>query len=141
VHTVWLLKCLMPASAAHRHHHHNVTQRPRPGCRYWINTLSTSPLISNREFLAGQISDIAEKLEQAEGQLQGGRGARFLPGDKKKEEGQLLKICRDCGKVRSPIHACVLRGSEPKHASRPVGLQSCISGGVRVQHVASPLCT
>jgi COP9 signalosome complex subunit 5 len=32
--------------------------------KYWVNTLSTSPLIANREFAAGQISDVAEKLEQ-----------------------------------------------------------------------------
>lgn len=32
--------------------------------KYWVNTLSTSPLIANREFAAGQIADIAEKLEQ-----------------------------------------------------------------------------
>lgn len=37
--------------------------------RYWVNTLSASPLISNRDFAAGQIRDIAEKLEQAEAQL------------------------------------------------------------------------
>ena len=43
--------------------------------RYWVNTLSASPLISNRDFAAGQISDIAEKLEQAEGQL--AHGARM----------------------------------------------------------------
>jgi COP9 signalosome complex subunit 5 len=32
--------------------------------KYWVNTLSASPLIANREFAAGQIADIAEKLEQ-----------------------------------------------------------------------------
>eukprot|EP00879_Flechtneria_rotunda_P020130 GHRR01021170.1.p2 GENE.GHRR01021170.1~~GHRR01021170.1.p2 ORF type:complete len:123 (+),score=45.98 GHRR01021170.1:1208-1576(+) len=32
--------------------------------KYWVNTLSTSPLIANREFAAGQVADIAEKLEQ-----------------------------------------------------------------------------
>lgn len=35
--------------------------------KYWVNTLSTSPLIANREFAAGQIADIAEKLEQVNG--------------------------------------------------------------------------
>lgn len=43
--------------------------------KYWVNTLSASPLISNREFSTGQIGDIAEKLEQAEGQLS--HGARM----------------------------------------------------------------
>jgi hypothetical protein len=40
--------------------------------KYWVNTLSTSPLIANREFAAGQIADIAEKLEQV--RLSGGVG-------------------------------------------------------------------
>lgn len=37
--------------------------------KYWVNTLSSSPLISNREFISGQISDVAEKIEQAENQV------------------------------------------------------------------------
>lgn len=32
--------------------------------KYWVNTLSSSPLLANREFAAGQIADIADKLEQ-----------------------------------------------------------------------------
>ncbi|KAF8060097.1 CSN5 [Scenedesmus sp. PABB004] len=39
---------------------------------------AASPLLANREFAAGQIVDIAEKLEQADGQLaQGARLGRF----------------------------------------------------------------
>jgi COP9 signalosome complex subunit 5 len=38
--------------------------------KYWVNTLSASPLIANREFAAGQIADIAEKLEQVSTGLQ-----------------------------------------------------------------------
>lgn len=37
--------------------------------KYWVNTLSSSPLIANRDFISGQISDIAEKIEQAENQV------------------------------------------------------------------------
>lgn len=43
--------------------------------KYWVNTLSASPLLSNREFAAGQIADVAEKLEQAEAGL--GHGAQM----------------------------------------------------------------
>jgi len=68
--------------------------------KYWVNTLSASPLISNREFAAGQIADIAEKLEQAEGQLgHGSRMGRYMMSDKKKDEGALSKICRDTSKL------------------------------------------
>ncbi|KAF6258441.1 JAB1/Mov34/MPN/PAD-1 ubiquitin protease-domain-containing protein [Scenedesmus sp. NREL 46B-D3] len=69
--------------------------------KYWVNTLSASPLIANREFAAGQIADIAEKLEQADSQLaQGARLGRYSSADRKKgEEGPLLKICRDTTKL------------------------------------------
>ncbi|KAE8735927.1 COP9 signalosome complex subunit 5 [Hibiscus syriacus] len=36
--------------------------------KYWVNTLSSSPLLGNGDYVAGQISDLAEKLEQAENQ-------------------------------------------------------------------------
>jgi Cop9 signalosome subunit 5 C-terminal domain len=32
--------------------------------KYWVTTLATSPLLANRDFAAGQIADVAEKLEQ-----------------------------------------------------------------------------
>ena len=37
--------------------------------KYWIGTLSSSPLLSNLPFMAAQIKDLAEKIEVAEGQL------------------------------------------------------------------------
>jgi len=78
--------------------------------KYWVNTLSSNSVISNRDYTAGQISDLAEKLEQAETQLShsGRMGNYFLPtssssssssGDKKKEESQLAKLTRDSSKV------------------------------------------
>ena len=42
--------------------------------KYWVNTLSSSPLVGNRDFISGQVADLADKLEQAEGQL-GGHGS------------------------------------------------------------------
>ncbi|KAE8731638.1 COP9 signalosome complex subunit 5 [Hibiscus syriacus] len=33
--------------------------------KYWVNTLSSSPILANGDCVAGQISDLAEKLEQA----------------------------------------------------------------------------
>ncbi|GAX77055.1 hypothetical protein CEUSTIGMA_g4501.t1 [Chlamydomonas eustigma] len=71
--------------------------------KYWVNTLSASPLISNREFAAGCISDIADKLEQAESSMGSGSkmGRAFPPSaaGKKKEDGALAKICRDTSKL------------------------------------------
>ncbi|KAJ6406064.1 hypothetical protein OIU84_009732 [Salix udensis] len=37
--------------------------------KYWVNTLSSSPLLGNGDYVAGQLCDLAEKLEHAENQL------------------------------------------------------------------------
>jgi COP9 signalosome complex subunit 5 len=70
--------------------------------KYWVNTLSSSPLLANRDYVAGQVSDLAEKLEQAETQLahSGRIGGFFMPPQRKKEEeSQLAKITRDSSKI------------------------------------------
>ncbi|RWR75296.1 COP9 signalosome complex subunit 5b-like protein [Cinnamomum micranthum f. kanehirae] len=69
--------------------------------KYWVNTLSSSPLLANRDYVAGQISDLAEKLEQAENQLSHSRMGSFLvaPQRKKEEESQVAKITRDSLKI------------------------------------------
>ncbi|KXZ43921.1 hypothetical protein GPECTOR_77g19 [Gonium pectorale] len=87
--------------------------------KYWVSTLSASPLLANRDFAAGQTADVAEKLEQAEaGLTHGGRMGRYVPsisgGDKKKsgsgsgsaaggsgagDESALGRICRDTSKL------------------------------------------
>ncbi|KAJ6792906.1 COP9 signalosome complex subunit 5b-like isoform X2 [Iris pallida] len=69
--------------------------------KYWVNTLSSSPLLGNRDYVAGQISDLAEKLEQAENQLAHTRLGSFLTTSqrKKEEESQLAKITRDSSKI------------------------------------------
>ncbi|KAL3745723.1 hypothetical protein ACJRO7_014787 [Eucalyptus globulus] len=69
--------------------------------KYWVNTLSSSPLLGNGDYVAGQISDLAEKLEQAENQLAHTRfGPLIAPPQRKKEEdSQLTKITRDSAKI------------------------------------------
>jgi COP9 signalosome complex subunit 5 len=64
--------------------------------KYWVNTLSSSAVFTNRDYIGGAINDLSEKLEQAESQLahSGRLGGYFVP-DKKKEESQLTKIARD----------------------------------------------
>jgi len=68
--------------------------------KYWVNALSSNPLYTNRDYTGGQISDLAEKLEQAETQLahSGRMGGFFIP-EKKKEDSQLSKITKDSSKV------------------------------------------
>jgi len=68
--------------------------------KYWVNTLSSNALLTNRDYTAGQISDLSEKLEQAETALahSGRMGGYFMP-DRKKEESQLSKLTKDSTKV------------------------------------------
>eukprot|EP01121_Diplochlamys_sp_Union-15-3_P004424 TRINITY_DN1455_c0_g1_i1.p1 TRINITY_DN1455_c0_g1~~TRINITY_DN1455_c0_g1_i1.p1 ORF type:complete len:337 (+),score=69.38 TRINITY_DN1455_c0_g1_i1:105-1115(+) len=68
--------------------------------KYWVNTLSSTPMLVNRDYTAGAISDLSEKLEQAENQLSHSNrmGGMFLP-DKKKEESQLSKLTKDSAKT------------------------------------------
>jgi COP9 signalosome complex subunit 5 len=79
--------------------------------KYWVNTLSSSPLVGNRAFVAGQVADLADKLEQADaaahhggggggmsGGLGGGRGRRAGGGGGAgggAEDGPLAKVTRD----------------------------------------------
>ncbi|CAI7788033.1 unnamed protein product [Closterium sp. NIES-54] len=70
--------------------------------KYWVNTLSSSQLLANRDYVAGQISDLAEKLEQAEGQLaHSGRIGGFLmpPQRRKEEESPLSRSTRDSTRI------------------------------------------
>ncbi|OWM75600.1 hypothetical protein CDL15_Pgr021765 [Punica granatum] len=69
--------------------------------KYWVNTLSSSSLLGNGDYVAGQISDLAEKLEQAENQLAHSRfGPLMAPPQRKKEDdSQLAKITRDSAKI------------------------------------------
>jgi COP9 signalosome complex subunit 5 len=68
--------------------------------KYWVNTLSSSPLQTNRTFIAGQISDLAEKMEHAETQVgQVGRLIGGAAGSRKNEESRLLRIACDSTKV------------------------------------------
>jgi len=64
--------------------------------KYWVNTLSSSPILANKEYTARQIQDLSNKLDQVEGQLaHSGRMGGFMFPEKKKEESQLAKITKD----------------------------------------------
>jgi len=75
--------------------------------KYWIATLSASPLLSNAPYISAQMKDLADKLESAEGGLShfgrgGGGGAGYMMGAErsaKKDDSQLKKIVRDSSKV------------------------------------------
>ncbi|KAG0333234.1 COP9 signalosome complex subunit 5 [Podila humilis] len=81
--------------------------------KYWVNTLSQSPLLSNRDYAARQMSDLAEKLQMTASVAMrpgggsfggmggtGGSSSGFGKDKKKnKDESQLSKITRDSNKI------------------------------------------
>ncbi|KAL5514316.1 hypothetical protein ACEPAG_2404 [Sanghuangporus baumii] len=79
--------------------------------KYWVNTLSTSPLISNRAYAASQLNDLAEKLKRVQPTVANTRPSiPKLQGKedkekgkqqegKKKEDSELLKSTRDSAKL------------------------------------------
>jgi len=68
--------------------------------KYWVNTLSSSPLLHSKDFSAKRFNDLAEKLEKAEGKLSHSRvGAYFLRDKKKDEESQLTKVTKDSSRA------------------------------------------
>ncbi|KAG1705078.1 COP9 signalosome complex subunit 5 [Nymphon striatum] len=66
--------------------------------KYWVNTLSSSSLITNADYTTCQVFDLSDKLEQADSQL--GRMG-YMSGDpgEKKTEDKLLKATKDCCKT------------------------------------------
>lgn len=67
--------------------------------KYWVNTLSSNTLVTNRDYTSGQISDLADKLEQAESQLAQSSRMGSFGSEKKKEDSALTKLTRDSTKV------------------------------------------
>ncbi|KAL0571024.1 COP9 signalosome catalytic subunit rri1 [Marasmius crinis-equi] len=78
--------------------------------KYWANTLSQSPLISNRAYAVSQLSDLHQKLSKAATAVPSTRAT--LPSlpekenssktekeEKKKEESQLAKSVKDSAKI------------------------------------------
>jgi len=56
--------------------------------------------MQNRDYFAGAIHDLSEKLEQVESQLaHSGRMSSFFGSEKKKEESQLTKLTKDSAKL------------------------------------------
>lgn len=73
--------------------------------KYWVNTLSSSSLITNADYTTGQVFDLSDKLEQSEAQL--GRGGFILGMDshEKKSEDKLVKATKDgCKTTMESIH-------------------------------------
>ncbi|XP_056634443.1 COP9 signalosome complex subunit 5 isoform X2 [Diorhabda carinulata] len=61
--------------------------------KYWVNTLSSSSLLTNADYTTGQIFDLSEKLEQSEAAI----------GGEKRTEDKLLKATKDSCKTTIEI--------------------------------------
>ena len=63
--------------------------------KYWVQTLSSSSIVANRDYITANIVDVSEKVDQVEtvsGRMRGGIAER-------KEESQLQKVSRDAEKT------------------------------------------
>lgn len=68
--------------------------------KYWVSTMSSSPILANAGFVSGQLMDLANKLQEAGGKMGGSRSAgSYTMPEKKKEETPLAKCCRDGQKI------------------------------------------
>jgi len=80
--------------------------------KYWVNTLSSSSLITNADYLTGQINDLSDKLEQADTSLS---RTFFEPVDRSKVENKLVKATKDSNKATIEI-LCGLMSQTVKEA-------------------------
>lgn len=76
--------------------------------KYWVSTLSQSPLFTNREYSNKQILDLSQKIRNAEKGVQANSrsGSNRLGG----KDMQLEKIVRDCNKITSEEVTGLLAG-------------------------------
>ncbi|CAO3608883.1 unnamed protein product [Cunninghamella echinulata] len=66
--------------------------------KYWIHTLSQSPLITNREYTVRQMSDLTQKISQTNYGMIGRMGGYH--GDRKKnDQSELSKVTKDSSKI------------------------------------------
>ncbi|KAI8825263.1 JAB1/Mov34/MPN/PAD-1 ubiquitin protease-domain-containing protein [Fimicolochytrium jonesii] len=67
--------------------------------KYWVNTLSSSPLIMNREYTARRVLDLAEKIDQAEAAVgQSSRIGQFMER-KRGEQSAVAKVAKDSSNI------------------------------------------
>jgi len=94
--------------------------------KYWVNTLSSTSLLTNADYTTGQIFDLSEKLEQSESSL--GRPSYLLPGvdpHERKTEDKLSKATKDsCKTTIEVIHGLMTQIVK----NRVFNQVSCMSG-------------
>ncbi|KAI8079888.1 JAB1/Mov34/MPN/PAD-1 ubiquitin protease-domain-containing protein [Halteromyces radiatus] len=78
--------------------------------KYWVHTLSQSPLLTNREYAIRQMADLTQKLEQTNYGMLGRMGGYY--GDRKKNDrSQLSKVTKDSSKITTEaMHGLISQG-------------------------------
>ena len=66
--------------------------------KYWVSTLSTSTLLTNQDYMTGQISDLAKKLESAKSSLSKSHQSVMII-EKQNNDDKLGKAFQDCQKL------------------------------------------
>nr|POE89234.1 cop9 signalosome complex subunit 5 [Quercus suber] len=69
--------------------------------KYWVQTLSSSPLFTNREYVTKQIDDLAGKTKQVHEQQSGRGGMPPMPVKSRKGEEQMAKLVKAAEKIAS----------------------------------------
>ena len=67
--------------------------------KYWVSTLSSSSLLTNAEYMTGQVVDLSNKLEQAETQLNRTGAVYVVDTSDRKAEDKLTKASKDSKKL------------------------------------------
>ena len=78
--------------------------------KYWVSTLSQSPLFTNREYSSKQILDLSQKIRNAEASIKPdprGVAKTIRPGGK---DSQLEKVVKDSNKIAGEERTGLLAG-------------------------------
>ena len=65
--------------------------------KYWVSTLSQSPLFTSREYSSKQMVDLSQKIRNAEKAIRAGGRMQMVVGARK--DGILEKVVRDSNKI------------------------------------------
>ncbi|KFO20318.1 COP9 signalosome complex subunit 5 [Fukomys damarensis] len=90
--------------------------------KYWVNTLSSSSLLTNADYTTGQVFDLSEKLEQSEAQLGRGSFMLGLETHDRKSEDKLAKATRD--RYLGGNYIAVIEGLEGLEELRELHVES-----------------
>lgn len=68
--------------------------------KYWVATLTNSPLLNNRDYSTKQMLDLAQKISKSESAI-AGKARTSLPGKSGVSENALQKIIKESNKITS----------------------------------------